>query len=638
MERAPVASRAGKLQRWGLVGVLALVVFASYGASLRNDFVNYDDDVYVTDNPHLRQGLGPAGIAWAFGSTTASNWHPLTWLSHMMDYRCFGLRPWGHHLTSLLLHVLNTLLVFLGLRSLTGAPWRAFVVAAIFGLHPLHVQSVAWAAERKDVLCSLFFLLALGAYARFARSQGRRPRLNYAMSLLCFALGLLSKPMLVTLPAVLLLFDLWPLARWGAVPARKLIVEKLPFLALAATSSAVTFFVQRAGGGMASLVQLSLAARAQNVLLSYARYVGKLLWPVELAVLYPFGGRWSLGEVFGAGIMLVAISSAVTWWRRRCPYLFVGWLWFVGMLVPVIGLVQVGQQTMADRYMYLPMLGLLVAVVWGGGQLASNRAWLTRPLAVAGTLASLACGFVTHRELDHWRDSEALFRRALAVTGGSATIHYKLGLALFEKGKLDEAYRHFQRSLAIAPGSPQALAALGVVCNRRGEVAQAIRWLEEALAKNPADADWHYQLGTALDKRGRHDEAVAEYERALAINPTLVDAHLGIGVILARKGRLGEAMARFSRALAIDATSAPALYNLGLAHATRGEWEAAATAFRRSLALNPNSADAYNNLGLVLLSSGKRAEATRAFQAALRLAPNHARARRNLEEAWRRGE
>ncbi|MBN2574280.1 MAG: tetratricopeptide repeat protein [Deltaproteobacteria bacterium] len=629
MAEPPAASRTGKALLAALL--LALAVSATFAAAVGNGFVNYDDDVYVTENVHLRQGLGPAGVAWAFSSSMASNWHPLTWLSHMLDYQLYGLRPWGHHLTSVVLHVGNALLVFALLLRLTGAMGRALVVAAIFGLHPLHVQSVAWVAERKDVLCALFFLLSLWAYAGYARHAGGRRKLSYGLSLLWFALGLLAKPMLVTLPAVLLLLDYWPLLRWQTMGVRRLLLEKVPFLLLSIASAIVTFCVQRAGGGMADLVQLPVGDRAQNLVVSYARYASKLLWPADLAVLYPFRGGWSPAEVIGSSLFLLAVTVAVVARRGRRPYLLVGWLWFVGMLVPVIGIVQVGQQTMADRYMYLPMLGLVLLATWGLVELAGERRRLARGLAVLAAGSTLGYALFTYREIGHWRDGETLFRRAVAVTGGSGTSHYKLGLALNEKGKLDEAYRELRLSLAAAPGSYAALAALGVVCKRQGKVDQAIAHLEAALGQNPGAAESHYQLGTALDKKGRFDEAIAAYERALGIDPGLADAHLGIGTVLGRKGRIPEAIARFERALAIDRANAPAYYNLGMAHAMLGDLEAAGAAFRKSLVLAPGNPDAHNNLGLVLVEQGRRGEAVAEFQEALRLKPSHERARHNLE-------
>jgi protein O-mannosyl-transferase len=629
MAQPPAAARVGQAPLLALL--LVIVVAATFAAAVGNDFVNYDDDTYVTANPHLRQG-GATGIAWALGSTMASNWHPLTWLSHMLDYRLFGQRPWGHHLSSVLLHVLNTLLVFVVFRRLTGALWRPLFLATFFGLHPLHVQSVAWIAERKDVLSALFFLLSLWAYAGYAQLDGGRRRLRYGLSLLLFALGLLAKPMLVTLPVVLLLLDTWPLARWRTLGPRQLLLEKTPFLLLAAVSAAITFWVQRAGGGMADLVRLPVGDRVQNVLLAYPRYVGKLLWPAELAVLYPFRGGWSLGWVIGAALLLVAPTVAVVRWRRGRPYLLVGWFWFVGMLVPVIGIVQVGQQTMADRYMYLPMLGLLLPATWGLAELAAGRRRRKRALTVLAVGAALACAVASYREIGHWRDSEALFQRAVAVTGGSATSFYKLGLALNEKNKLDEAYQRLQQSLALDPGAYPALAGLGVVCNRQGRVDEAIAWLAAALERNPGAAESRYQLGTALDKKGRFVEAIAQYEQALRLDPELVDAHLGIGVALGRQGRIGEAVARFERALAIDPTNAPAHYDLGMAHVMRGQLEAAAAAFRESLRIAPNNPDAHNNLGLVLVAQAKPGEAAREFAEALRLKPDHERARRNLQD------
>ena len=631
MERDPVVRGTGRLPLVGLL--LTLAVLALFLSSLSNGFVNYDDDTYVTGNLHLRQGLGLGGIGWAFGSSMASNWHPLTWLSHMLDYQVFGLRAWGHHLGNVLLHTLNAVLLFLLCRRLTGAAWKSLVVALFFGLHPLHVQSVAWVSERKDVLSACFFLLSLLAYARHAQETSRRSgrlSLYYGGALLLFALGLMAKPMLVTLPFVLLLLDYWPLGRWQSGQIRKLLFEKLPFALVSVASCVVTFFVQRAGGGMADLRQFSVAGRVENALVSYLRYLGKTFWPADLAVLYPFVPRWPLWMVLGSGLFVVAVSAAALALRRQRPYLLVGWLWVVGMLVPGIGLVHVGQQSMADRYMYLPLVGLLLVIVWGLVDLAGESRQRLRVLSVATVVAAIACLDITGREIGYWRDSESLFRRDIEVTGGTATAHYKLGLALNDRGQLDEAYQSFHKSLELSPGDFPALLALGVVCNRRGEADEAMRWLEVALKQNPGSADGHYQLGVALDRQGQLDEAIDQYGQALRSDPTLVDAHLGAGAALGQKGRFDEAIRQFQAALAIDPENAGAHYNSGLAHTGAGQWEAARASFEKALALAPGNADAHNNLGLVLLRTGQRAEAINEFREALRLRPDHNRARSNL--------
>ena len=475
--------------------VLAAVTVAVYWPATGHDFVNYDDNLYVTSNIHVQTGLTFESIKWAFFKPEVhlGYWHPLTLLSHALDCQLFGLKPWGHHLTSVLLHGLNAALVFLLLHQMTGAMWRSLLVAALFALHPLRVESVAWVAERKDVLSACFGLLALIFYARYAQKtegrtqqhatrnaqQGASPSpssihhppssIFYVLSLGCFVCGLMSKPMLVTLPFVLLLLDYWPLGRkeevrmreaeggaegtvqGGTWPWMRLVWEKAPFFALAAAASVVTFVVSKQGGALVATRNLPLVARSGNALISYCRYLGKLFWPTDLAVFYPHPGYWPLGMVLLAGGLMLGISVLVLALRRRCPYLLMGWLWFVGMLVPVIGLVQVGEFAMADRYTYIPSLGFMVLAVWGAYELAGRWHYGVRVLAVAGCAAVAVCMVLTREQLGHWQDSEALFRHALEVTENNCLAHVNLGTALAAKGHIDEAIRQFEEALRLKP-------------------------------------------------------------------------------------------------------------------------------------------------------------------------------------------
>ena len=439
---------------------LFLLVLCTFWPSLGNGFVNYDDDLYVAANGHVQSGLSWAGARWAFCTPVAANWHPATILSHMLDCQLFGLKPWGHHLTSVWLHAVNTVLVFLVFRRMTGALWRSLLVAALFGLHPLRVESVAWVAERKDVLSTFFFMLTLWAYVRYAQEskvQSPKSKVAYVLALVFFACGLMSKPMLVTLPFVLLLLDYWPLGRnaecgmrnaepgaGGKVQGRtwpwmKLVREKAPFFLLAAIASAVTLITQHRAKALATVENIRLIDRLANALVSYCRYLAKFLWPAKLAVFYPEPVKWPTATVLLAGLLLLGISIMAVALRHRHRYLPVGWLWSLGTLVPVIGLVQVGAQAMADRYTYVPLIGVALLLVWGMHELTSRWQFRAVLLSAAAAAGMILCVALTRRQIGHWRDTETLFRHALAVTDDNWVAHHNLGDALEKRGRLDEA-------------------------------------------------------------------------------------------------------------------------------------------------------------------------------------------------------
>ena len=501
-----------RLPAWLLAVLLALVTIALYWPATRHDFVNYDDPEYVLNNTHVTGGLTLENTRWAFRSGFAANWHPVTWLSHMLDCQLFGLKPWGHHLTSVLLHALNAALVFLFLRGLTGAFWRSALVAALFGLHPVHVESVAWVAERKDVLSACFGLLALicyGGYAEKAESRklkaemgGRSPSSlfhapfspPYWFALFFFALGLMSKPMLVTWPLVMLLLDYWPLERFKPDQMWRLVREKTPFFALAVVASVVTFLVQKHGGAVAAIENVPLGARSENALISYCRYLGKLFWPTDLAIFYPRLGDWPMEKVLLAGGLILGISVMLLVQWRRSPFLLMGWLWFVGTLVPVIGLVQVGGQALADRYTYIPSLGMLILVIWGAGEFTKRWRCQMITLSVVGSVPIVLCIALTRQQLGYWKDSEILFRHALEVTENNHAAHKCLGDALDKKGQTDEAISQFQEALRLKP--------------------------DFVLAYN--------NLGSALLKKGRTDEAVSQFQEAIHLSPDYAEAHTNL--------------------------------------------------------------------------------------------------------------
>src|SRR6266550_701285 len=546
--------------------LLVLMTVAAYLPVRQCAFLTYDDPDYVTDNRMVRAGLTGAGMKWAFTTAHADNWHPLTWLSHMTDCELFGLRPGAHHLVNVLFHAVNAALLFLLLLRVTAAKWPAAFVAAMFALHPLHVESVAWVSERKDVLSTFFGLLAMAAYARFvADDKGRVTRTKsvrasivthvtrhwsrpYVLALLFFALGLMSKPMLVTLPFVLVLLDWWPLQRVSGIRCQtsgsgaqhtrrnsehvRLLFEKWPFFVLAVLSCLVTFLAQRAGP-VVSLEQLPFGLRLANAFRSYALYLFKAIWPADLSIIYPFPSHIPAWQLAGAGVLLAAISWFAWRLRRRCPYLLFGWLWYLGMLVPVIGLVQVGGQAMADRYTYLPLVGILIAVAFGAHDLAKRFPNGNKLAGIAATVSLMACLFVTERQLRHWHDSVALFSHALGVTENNALAHANLGIALYEEKRLDNAIVELERALELLPTHIDAHNNLGVVLIRKGRVDEALAQFYIALKLRPDNPKAHYNLATALSRKGDTAAAIAECETALRLKPDYVEAENNLAWLLA---------------------------------------------------------------------------------------------------------
>jgi tetratricopeptide (TPR) repeat protein len=526
---------------------LAAVTFAVFGQTLFHEFVNYDDDEYVYNNPVVAQGLTFKGIVWAF-SCHVDNWHPLTWLSHMLDCQLYGLNPAGHHLTNVLLHIATVIALFLVLRQMTGVLWRSAFVAAVFAIHPLRVESVAWVAERKDVLSGLLFMLTIGAYVRYARRPWSPVR--YGLVVLLFAMGLMCKPMLVTLPLVLLLLDYWPLQREEPRKLSGLVLEKLPLLALSAAGCVVTLLAQT--GAIQSTGSFSLPLRLGNALVASMIYPGQMVYPAGLAALYPFPRHgvpaW---ESALAGTLLAGIS-VVAWgqWRKR-PWLLIGWVWYLVMLLPVVGIIQVGNQAHADRYTYLPQIGIYVAVTWmaaeWGAKWQVERA--TFGVLMTGVLAVLmVCAW---KQTAYWQDSETLWARALACTKGNNIAHFNLGVALGQKGRVEEAIAQYQEALQIAPHDAEAHNNLGMALFQKGNVDEAITHLQKAAQIQPGLAKAHYNLGVALCQKGRVEEAIVEYQNALQIKPDYAEAHNNLGHVLLQEGRVDEAIAHLQKALQI---------------------------------------------------------------------------------------
>jgi tetratricopeptide (TPR) repeat protein len=560
---APVTARAGGrlLAAAVIVGLLAALPFLPGVAS--RTFITMDDDVYVTANARVRAGLGLAGGRYALTTFDGGNWHPLTWISHLADISLFGLDARGHHLTSILIHALAAAALCVALYRLTGALGRSAAVASLFGVHPLHVESVAWVAERKDVLSGLFFALALLAYARFARRPGPG---RLAVVAVALALGLAAKPMLVTVPAVLLLLDFWPLGRAprGAAWTR-LLAEKLPLVVLSAGSAALTVLAQRGIGAVTPLEVYTPGMRLGNALVSYAAYLGATFWPAGLAVYYPHPmGRLPLAQVAAAALALAAVSWFAWSGRRRRPYLPAGWLWYLGTLVPVIGLVQVGGQARADRYTYLPLIGVFLMLAWW---LPATRV-LRDPRARAGAAAAvvLLLSGLSVVQVSFWRDSETLFRRALAATSNNWMIHNNLAGVLVARGRPDEAIEQYRASLRIHP-TARTHNSFGTVLLNRGRIPEALEQFRLAVHSRPTYASPWNNLGLVSAMLGRFDEAIGHYQEALRLKPDLYDAALGLGRALHARGRVGEAAEAYRTALRIRPDSAEA--RAGLASVTR---------------------------------------------------------------------
>ncbi len=706
--------------------LLVLVTLATFRQVKDHAFINFDDQEYVYENPQVQAGLTFQGIKWAFTTSHAANWHPLTWLSHMLDCQLFGLKPAWHHLMNLFFHIASTLLLFLVLNRMTKAVYQSAFVAALFALHPLHVESVAWVAERKDVLSAFFWMLTMGAYAHYAERPAIR---RYLLVLLFFVLGLMSKPMLVTLPFVLLLMDYWPLGRLQPVkpvasasitlsPSKKpgqkkrknknhphpslphrgggikgvehflinnaaqdkttglpyqwsiirfLVLEKVPLFILTAISCVITSYAQKKGGAMAPLQELPLDTRMGNALLSYVSYIGKMIWPQNMAVFYPYPFVQPLWQVFGAALILVLITVMVIGRAKQFPYLAVGWFWFMGTLAPVIGLVQVGRQAMADRYTYIPFIGLFIMVAWGLLELLKKWRFQKAVIALSAGVILLACTIVTYIQLQYWRDSITLFRHALIVTKDNdvahnnlgdafrkkgnieeAISHYReairinpdyrqahndMGTALLEKGNIEEALSHYQEAIRIDPNYGDAYYNMGEALFKHGDISGSLFYLREALRIAPDDADTHYNIANVLLSQGKADEAIVHLKEALRIKPDHIGAHNNLGIALASQGQIGEAIAHFTEAVRINPNDEMSYNNMGKALFSQGRIGDAIASFRTALRLKPDFAEAHYNLGAILASQGMPGEAANHFAEVIRLNPNDARAHNNMGRA-----
>ncbi|HEX8521671.1 MAG TPA: tetratricopeptide repeat protein [Tepidisphaeraceae bacterium] len=524
---------------WTISIVLAAITLIIYIRAATFSFISYDDPDYVSANAHVQRGITPGNIKWAFTTATAANWHPITWLSHMLDWHVFGADAGKHHLVSVLLHAINAVLMFWVWNRLTADPWRSAVVAALFAWHPLHVESVAWIAERKDVLSTFFMLLAILAYERFVRAHRWS---CYGTVVCCFALGLMAKPMVITLPLLLILLDFWPLRQtdW-----RRAVTQKIPLLLIALAAGAVTFLVQRAGGAVASIEKIPITLRLSNAIISYVRYLGKTLWPAKVAVFYPMPTAFPLWEVILALLFLIAMTLVAFTLRRSRPWLMIGWLWYLIMLLPVIGVIQVGEQAMADRYTYVSLVGIFVMIAWS----IPAKAPLATSVASTVVLALLAAA--TTRQLGYWRNSETLFRHATQATENNWLAHNHLATALADERRLDEALESAQTAVAIHPSATTHFN-LANLLRRAGNLPDACIYYERALQLNPQLTQARNNYGIALAQSAKLPQAEAQLRAAIQLKPDYADAWANLGLVLRDQGKLPAAQDALQRALAID--------------------------------------------------------------------------------------
>ncbi len=573
-------------------------MLALYNPVNRHPFVNYDDDRYVTENPHVRQGLTVETFAWAWTSIEQANWHPLTWISHALDCSLFRLNPAGHHFTSLLLHVANAILLFLILMWATKRMGPSLFVAALFALHPINVESVAWVAERKNVLCTLFFFLTLWAYGWYARKPGWK---RYVVVAVLFAAGLASKPMVITLPFVLLLLDYWPLKRVvaadsdnaGALSWPLLALEKSPLLALSAASAVITMQAQQASGAVRTTAEFSFGVRVANAIYAYAMYLWKMVWPAKLAPLYPHpGDSLATWRVMLAAVVLIAITAVSLKYRGR-RYLIVGWLWFLGTLVPVIGLVQVGEAAMADRYAYIPLIGIFVMIAFGVADWAAAKdrsLWLVASSAVVLALLS----FATHRQLDYWQSNHDLWSHTLAVTENNFVAEDNLGGALILEDKEEEAHPHFEAAARINPKDAMSRSNLGTYFQTHNQMREAIAQYEAAidLTSDPSLlAQTYANMGAARRAMGDDDQAHQNFEQSLRYNANQFNAWLGLGLLAEKQGKIDEAISDLSRSAEIQPT-AQAYFELGRMLAQTGHAPEAIDAYQQALKISPDLTEA----------------------------------------------
>ncbi len=624
--------------------LLALVTIAVFWQVGSYNFITYDDLDYVRDNDRVNAGLNWENVIWAFTESYASNWHPLTWVSHMLDCQLFGMNPAGHHLMNLFLHVANTLLLFAVLKRMTGAVWRSVFVAAAFALHPLHIESVAWVSERKDVLSTLFWILTMGAYLGYVNRPNKG---RYVLVLVVFGLGLMAKPMLVTLPLVLLLLDYWPLGRFQKASHHKnterdqkgifghLLLEKVPLLALSAGSCAITFLAQLKGGAVMTTGMIPIDLRIANALISYAKYIGKMIWPSRLAVIYPHPfSALVTWQTFLATVLLLAISVWVICLAKKRGYFAVGWFWYIITLLPVIGIVQVGNQAMADRYTYVPLTGLFIIIAWAGAEFSAKLPYRKILLAVLSVTIFSAMAVTSRLQLRHWRNSVAIFEHALEVTENNNIAHSYLVRPLFKQGRVDEAISHNYQALRINPNDYVGHINLGFILSKSGKFDQAVEYYTRAIQIGPDYPGAYIDLGIVLIKQGKIAEAIKQYQQVLRLTPDNADVHNDLGLAFAQQDKLDQAVVHFNKALQINPEFAKAHYNLGYALARQGKFDDAVEHYTRAIQIHPHVPVIYKNLADVLIQQGRIAEAIEQYQQVLRLTPDNAQVHNDVGLAF----
>jgi tetratricopeptide (TPR) repeat protein len=578
------------------------------------DFVNYDDKIYVYENPHVLHGLTRAGVIWAFTTNQSANWHPLTWLSHMLDCEFLGQNPGRMHLINLFIHLANALLLFMTLRKMTAALWQSAFVAAAFALHPMHVESVAWIAERKDVLSTLFWLLTMLAYLAYVRRPGV---FRYTLTLILFTLGLMAKPMLVTLPFVLLLLDYWPLSKIRnlELAIRNLLLEKVPFFILAAASSVITYLVQRSGRAVISIESFSLKDRIANAFLSYARYTGKFFWPQNLAAFYPFNAdRFPYWQIVSCALLLLGIFILVIYFGPKHRYLVVGWFWFVGTLVPVIGLVQVGWQSYADRYTYIPYTGLFIMLAWGLPELLSGWPYRKIVLGMAASITLIALGTGAYRQAGCWKNGYVLFSHAIKVTADNYFAYNNLGVAYEHLGRYQDAIEAYHQAVRIKPDYAQAHFNLGNACLILGRYQDAIEAYQQAVRIKPDFAEAYFNIGIAFYKFGRYQDAVESYKQYIKIKPDFADAYVTLGAAYDKLGRIQDAIESWKQAVRIRPDFAEVYSNLGAAFYKLGRYQEAIESLKQAVRIKPNYVDAHSNLGIIYVATGDKASALEEYK------------------------
>ena len=636
---------AQRVQLLLVIAALLAAILICYWPVSDFEFTNWDDHRYITRNSFVLNGLTAEGISYAFTSFEMGNWHPLTWLSHMLDAQLFEVdgaqNPGGHHLVSVAIHCLNAIMMLLILQRMTGSLWRSALVAALFAVHPLRVESVAWVSERKDVLSTLFGFAALWFYIHYAqtrdnpandldgvdlptagRTSRKRRAISYLLMIFCFALSLMCKPMLVTLPFGLLLLDFCPLGRFGNTSIARLIIEKLPLLALSIISGFIALAAQQQSGAVSSINDLPVAGRLVNAIMAYAIYIRQMFWPVDLAPLYPLRSDWPLWQLVLSAALLLSVTTLALVYRCRWPHVLVGWLWYLGMLMPVIGLVQIGSQAHADRYTYVPLIGLFMALVWSIPDRWVQRR-LIRPWLVASCLLILAALMAqTSLQVRHWRNSITLAQRAIDVTERNAVAHFNLGIAYSERGDFGKAATQFSAAAQITPHWADVHYNMANLLRRTGHLEQAIDSYMTALECDPHHIDSYINLGTTLAAMGKLNEAIEALQTAVQIDGQSAQAHLNLAVALAEAGRLDDAIVHYRRSLELQPDNALADLNLGYLFGRQGNIQLAALHFQKALKADPSSIQARMGYATALKDLGQTVQAIQH----LRIAAERARA------------